>query len=207
MSVRTKARFLSLKRIAKVVWDSENEGAGALNDTILYSGNSILWLVPVPARSKAQVCCRSPAEIASSNPTGGMDVCCKCCVLSGRGLCDELISHPEESCRLWCVVACGLETSRMRRPWPVLGRSATKKNAFLDNRWNIPVLLFPWGSKEIQCRNSRFPIVKNILETITHVGILEQNSTNVGRSRFMTMSCMKRKVVSEVLRKNDVCVK
>jgi len=33
--------------------------------------------------------------------------------LSGRGLCDELITRPEESYRLWCVVVCDLETSRM----------------------------------------------------------------------------------------------
>jgi hypothetical protein len=56
-----------------------------------------------------------------------MFVCCRCCVLSGRGLCDELITRPEESYRLWCVVVCDLETSRMRRPWPALGRSATEK--------------------------------------------------------------------------------
>jgi len=48
-------------------------------------------------------------------------------VLSGRGLCDELITRPEESYRLWCVIVCELETSNMRRPWPALGRSATKK--------------------------------------------------------------------------------
>jgi len=30
-------------------------------------------------------------------------------VLSGRGLCDELIARPEESYRLWCVVVCDLE--------------------------------------------------------------------------------------------------
>jgi len=30
-------------------------------------------------------------------------------VLSGRGLCDELITRPEESYRLWCVVMCDLE--------------------------------------------------------------------------------------------------
>ena len=35
-------------------------------------------------------------------------------MLSGRGLCDELITRPEESLRLWCVVLCDLETSRMR---------------------------------------------------------------------------------------------
>jgi hypothetical protein len=32
-----------------------------------------------------------------------MSVSCECCVLSGRGLCDELIPRPEESYRLWCV--------------------------------------------------------------------------------------------------------
>jgi hypothetical protein len=60
-----------------------------------------------------------------------MFVCCECCVLSGRGLCDELITRPEESYRLWCVVVCDLETSRMRRPWPALGRSAIKKNVYV----------------------------------------------------------------------------
>jgi hypothetical protein len=38
-------------------------------------------------------------------------------VLSGRGLCDELITRPEESYRLWCVVVCDLETSRMGAPY------------------------------------------------------------------------------------------
>jgi len=36
--------------------------------------------------------------------------------LSGRGLWDELITRPEESYRLWCVVVCDLETSRMDAP-------------------------------------------------------------------------------------------
>ena len=46
-----------------------------------------------------------------------MFVFCECCVLSGRGLCDELITHPEESYRLWCVVVCDLETSRIGAPY------------------------------------------------------------------------------------------
>jgi len=33
----------------------------------------------------------------------GMSVCCECCVLSGRGLCDGLITRPEESYRVLCV--------------------------------------------------------------------------------------------------------
>ena len=46
-----------------------------------------------------------------------MFVISECCVLSGRGLCDELITRPEESYRLWCVVVCDLETSRMGAPY------------------------------------------------------------------------------------------
>jgi len=37
--------------------------------------------------------------------------------LSGRGLCDEPITRPEESYRLCCVVVCDLETSRMGAPY------------------------------------------------------------------------------------------
>ena len=75
---------------------------------ILSSNNVTDLPVPVAARSKEWVCDRSPAEIVGSNPKGGMDVCC---VLSGSGLCDKLITRPEESYRLWCVVVCDLETS------------------------------------------------------------------------------------------------
>jgi hypothetical protein len=37
--------------------------------------------------------------------------------LSGRGLCDELITPPEESYRLCCVLVCDLETSRIGAPY------------------------------------------------------------------------------------------
>ena len=38
-------------------------------------------------------------------------------MLSGRGLCDELITRSEESYRLCCVVVCDLETLRMGAPY------------------------------------------------------------------------------------------
>jgi len=38
-------------------------------------------------------------------------------VLSGRGLCDELITRPEESYRLCCVIVCDLETSKIGAPY------------------------------------------------------------------------------------------
>ena len=60
-------------------------------------------------------------------PGAWMFVCCECCVLSGRGLCDELITRPEESYRLWCVVVSDLETSWMRRPCPTGGAVAPNK--------------------------------------------------------------------------------
>jgi hypothetical protein len=84
--------------------------------------------IPVAERSKAWVCSRSPAENAGSNSTWGMDVCLFVCLfvvsvvcLSGRGLCDGLITRPEESYRLWCVIVCDLETSRLRRLKPASG--------------------------------------------------------------------------------------
>ena len=50
-------------------------------------------------------------------PGAWIFVCCECRVLSGRGLCDELITRPEESHRLCCVVVCDLETSRIGAPY------------------------------------------------------------------------------------------
>ena len=51
-----------------------------------------------------------------------MFVCCVVC-LPGRGLCDGLITRREESYRLWCVLVCDLETSKMRRLKPASGLS------------------------------------------------------------------------------------
>jgi len=44
-----------------------------------------------------------------------MFVYCDCCVLSGRGLCNGLITRPGESYRPWRVVVCDQETSYARR--------------------------------------------------------------------------------------------
>jgi len=85
-------------------------------------------LVPVTARYKR----RSAAaglliSIVGSNATEGMDVCCECCVLSGRDLCDELITCPQQSYLLWCVDVCDIENSWMMRPWPTGGCNEKKK--------------------------------------------------------------------------------
>jgi hypothetical protein len=48
-------------------------------------------------------------------------------VLSGRGLFEELITRPEESYRLWCVVVRDLETSWISRQWHTGSQRHRKK--------------------------------------------------------------------------------
>ena len=91
---------------------------------VIYLKRRSQWPRGLRRRSAAAHLLRAWVRIP---PGAWMFFCCECCVLSGRGLCDELITRPDESYRLWCVVVCDPETSRMRRPWPALGRSATKK--------------------------------------------------------------------------------
>jgi len=50
-------------------------------------------------------------------PGAWIFVCCECRLLSGRSLCDELITRPEEPYLLRCVVVCDLETSRKGAPY------------------------------------------------------------------------------------------
>jgi len=69
-----------------------------------------------------------------------------------RRCCDELITLSEESYRLWCVVLCNLEISRMRRPRPTLSRSVTGGG----NEGCIPVLT-PALLGMIRCKSS-YPI-------------------------------------------------
>jgi len=63
--------------------------------------------------------------------------CCECCVWSGRGLCDGLVTRPEESYRVWwvCVCVCGgggARESSILGPWAPRGwRGIKKKKGFL----------------------------------------------------------------------------
>jgi hypothetical protein len=70
-------------------------------------------------------------------------VCWEYCVLSGRGLCDGLITRPYESYRLWCVV-CDLQTSWMR-PWPTGGCRAKNK----QTNWTYIILKNLWRQRQI----------------------------------------------------------
>jgi len=72
------------------------------------------------SQCKASVCSRSLAGIVGSNPAGGMDVCCECCVLSGRVLCVGLITRPEETYRMWCVRSRSVDNDEALAHWGLL---------------------------------------------------------------------------------------
>ena len=71
------------------------------------------WLV---SRSEARVCGRSLLGLRVRIPSGAwMFVCCDCCVLSCRGLCDGSIPRPGDSYWLCeCVCVCVTESDKVQ---------------------------------------------------------------------------------------------
>jgi len=64
-------------------------------------------------------------------PGAWIFVCCECCVLSGRGICDKLITRPLESYRLWCVVVCDLENLKNEEAMTRVGSQRYRKKKIL----------------------------------------------------------------------------
>jgi hypothetical protein len=56
---------------------------------------SVYWPLALAARIKSWFCGQSLTGVLCSNPAGGMDVSCECCVLSVSGLSDGLRSRTE----------------------------------------------------------------------------------------------------------------
>ena len=60
-------------------------------------------------------------------------------MLSGRGLCDGLITRPEESYRLWCVVVCDLENLKneeaIARDWAARAIGGEKRKDVANIQW------------------------------------------------------------------------
>jgi hypothetical protein len=79
------------------------------------------------------------------------------CVLSGRGLCDGLITRPEESYRLWCVVVCDIEIRVWGGPGP-LGAVMPNKNHFTT-----------YSSTSLSPRNSRLLTLEFIQTRVLQV--------------------------------------
>jgi hypothetical protein len=63
------------------------------------------------------------------------------CVLSGTGLCDGLITRPEESYRLWCVLVCDLGISKMRRLKLIKGcKCRIEKNIYVYKKIHYVII-------------------------------------------------------------------
>jgi hypothetical protein len=63
-------------------------------------------------------------------------------VLSGRGLCDELITRPEESYRPWSVVVCDLENLKNEEVMTRVGpqRHSKKKYSLVPSVFFFSIL-------------------------------------------------------------------
>jgi len=86
------------------------------------------WPRGLKRRSAATPLLRSWVRI----PSGAwMFVCCECCALSGRGLCDELITRPEESYRLWFVTVCDLENLKNEEVMTRVGSQRHRKKKYI----------------------------------------------------------------------------
>jgi hypothetical protein len=96
-----------------------------------------------------------------------MFVCCECCVLLGRGICDGLITRPEESYQLWRVV-CNQETSkneeakaryRAAENTTTMGCNTKKTNKQTNNKQNVRLYLM-----DESCCDYMFRLVNNRFE-------------------------------------------
>ena len=134
--------FVSLSSLRVLKFGSEI--LGLLNKLLCRSQ----WPRGLRRRSADARLLRSWVQIL---PDVWMFVCCECCVLSGRGLCDELITRPEESYRLWCVVMCVIQ-----KPQELEGHGSRWAAAPQENKsYNKVYILFR-------------QINKNILNAVNH---------------------------------------
>ena len=108
---------------------------------------------PTISAGKRPVAARLLRSWVRIPPGAWIFVCCECSVLSGRGLCDELITRPEESYRLWCVVVCDLETSRMGAPY-IYDISTLRVKIVLKQLWLkvcVIFVLLEWNVEMGEC--------------------------------------------------------
>jgi hypothetical protein len=52
-------------------------------------------------------------------------------MFSGKGLCDELITRPEESYRLWCIVVCNLQILKNEEAMTRVGSQRQSGNIYI----------------------------------------------------------------------------
>jgi hypothetical protein len=73
-----------------------------------------------------------------------MYVCCDYCVSSGRGFCVGLITHPEESDRVWCVWvwSWNLDNEEAMAQWKMLRQGGGESPKTVTNSIRVLLLQF-----------------------------------------------------------------
>jgi hypothetical protein len=113
-----------------------------------------------------------------------MDICKLWVLCVVRGLCDGLITRPEESYRLWCVVVCDLETSSVRRLWPT-GDCCAKNKRRHDSRRETNSSLNLVNSLSLLNRNENTPVSIKVYCSACSVNIRIACQTLVSSSSLL----------------------
>ena len=123
-----------------------------------------------------------------------MFVCCKCCVLSGRGFCDELIARPEESYRLLCVVVCDLENLKNEEAMPRVGSQRHKKKIERTTCWKVKLSLHQLLLRSRRYKSVPAAILENLRgwgnRAVSILWIMVRNVrwlSRVGLERFLEL--------------------
>jgi hypothetical protein len=101
-------------------------------------------------RRSAAACLLRLYEYVRILPVAWRSLFCECCVLSGRVLCVGLITRPEDSYRLWCVVVCDLENLMNEDSLAHWGAAAPKTTNFgWEGEWCSGHVLRKWREGSI----------------------------------------------------------
>jgi hypothetical protein len=93
-----------------------------------------------------------------------MSVCCECCALSSRGLCDGQITRPEESYRMWrvvCVISKNLVSEVIARDWAAAPSEKKKNYMMIHLCWDM--MWFQTFRRNVMSASSGVKQFKNII--------------------------------------------
>jgi len=102
-------------------------------------------------------------------------------VLSGRGLCDELITRPEESYRLCCVVVCDLETSTMGAPYIYDISRLRVKRSIIRSLNTVFIAIGIYHTAYVDC------LLARSLVCLKHVGFFAKIMLKNNASRWLLL--------------------
>jgi hypothetical protein len=121
--------------------------------------------------------------------------------MPGRGLCDGLITRPEESYPLWCVVVCDLETTWMRWPWPTGGLSRQKQKLKIHVQCKMQNLIY---LNKLQCSEKSTHLITQFafLNVSGILGVPSSRSFYANaRNAFELVHCINHRRTSKFLRR------